>query len=83
MKKIIVYYLLFLLGYILLIVFTSPFLMTWGQKRGIFESLYVWFLTKPFNLNYSPWFILFNYICWATFFYLLVIAIKKLIRKLK
>jgi hypothetical protein len=80
MKKNIIYYVVFTITYLLLIVFTSPFLLTWGRKRGIIEQSYVWFLTKPFNLEISAGFILLNSLFWCSVFLIIFILVKKIIQ---
>lgn len=80
-KKVFVYYLVFFVGYVLLILFTSPFLMTWGSKRSFFEECYVYFLTGPFNIEFSAWLIMVNSIFWSTISYLIWLAIKFFIKK--
>jgi hypothetical protein len=77
MKKIVVYYVGFVFFYIILIFLTSPFLLTWGRERNIFEKMYVYFLSKPFDLELSPLFLPVNGAFWATIFYLLYWEIQR------
>lgn len=69
MRGIIIYYIIFTICYIALIASTGIFLQTWGAKRSLFEKMYVFFLSKPFNLEYSFSLVLLNSLCWAGFFY--------------
>lgn len=75
--KIVVYYLVFITAYIALITTTAMFFMTWGAKRNLFETAYVFFFSKPFDWSVSIWFLPLNAIFWATAFRLLVIGIRK------
>lgn len=77
MKKISIYYVLFTLTYIALVLISTPFLATWGRKRGILEQLYVWFLTKPLDITISLWLIFANSLFWLIIIYFLVGLFKK------
>lgn len=44
--KIIVYYVVFVIAYITLVTTTAMFFMTWGAKRNVFETAYVFFLAN-------------------------------------
>ncbi|MDQ1094927.1 MULTISPECIES: hypothetical protein [Chryseobacterium] len=80
MKKFLLIYTVFTVLYVVLIVVTSPFLLTWGEKRSFLEKLYVWFLTKPFNLEFSAGLILANSLFWTSIIFLIQKGIN-LIRK--
>ena len=78
MKKFLLIYVLFTVFYIVLIVLTSPFLLTWGKERSFLEKLYVWFLTKPFNLEFSAGLIFANSLFWTALIYFILQGIKLL-----
>jgi len=78
MKKFLIIYVLFTIFYIVLMVVTGPFLLTWGRKRGFLEKLYVWFLTKPFNLEYSAILIFANSLFWSIIIFIILHSIKYL-----
>lgn len=77
MKGYILYLFLFVIGYVILTITTAMFFLTWGAKRNIFESIYVFFIGTPFDWSKSLWFLPLNGFCWATFFYLKVKFYKK------
>lgn len=79
MKKVIIYYILFLIVYVLLIVIVSPFLLTWGQERNILEQLCVLILARPFHIESLLFLsLVLNYLFWATIPYLLLLLIKRI-----
>lgn len=79
MKKIIIYCIVFSLIYVLLVIFTGIYFLSWGQKRTLFEKLCLWFLTKPFSLEISFGFVIFNSLFW----FVCIFLIYKIITMLK
>ena len=82
-KPFILFYIVFTVIYICLVFFTSPFLMTWGQKRTVFEKAYVVFLNYPFNEGASLWWVLANAFIWAAVIYIIGIFVVHLLRSRK
>jgi hypothetical protein len=78
-KSFISFYFLFSVVYICLIFFTGPFLITWGQKRSIFENAYASFIGGPFDFSKSLWLILVNSLFWFLILYLVIVGARKLI----
>ncbi len=78
MRKKVLYFSLFVVGYIVLAVTTMVFFVTWGAKRSILERIYVLFIGSPFDWSNSMWLLPLNSIIWAAFFYILVVSIRKL-----
>ncbi|KQR67232.1 hypothetical protein [Pedobacter sp. Leaf176] len=81
--RIIAYYLIFVVVYVVAFATTAMYFSTWGAKRNIFEKVYVFFFSKPFGGIDSLWSLPLNAIFWATVCYLLIIAIKKVKHKLR
>jgi len=75
--KVLKYYIIFSIGYLILSVATAPFFMSWGSKRSIFEKAYVFFIGSPFNVGKSLWFILLNSIFWTIIIYIVIHTMKK------
>lgn len=82
-KPFILFYVIFTAIYICLAFFTGPFLMTWGQKRTAFEKAYSVFLSYPFNVGDSLWWILANAFAWAVVIYIIGICVVHLLRSRK
>lgn len=79
MKKTILYYLIFTLIYFILIFQTSMYFLSWGAKRNFIEICYIYFLSEPFPVEKSLFYILLNSFIWFS----LLFAIFKLINYLK
>lgn len=79
--KTLVYFVLFVIVHIALAVTTSMFFMTWGAERNTLEKIYVFFIGSPFDPGNSLWFLPLNAFVWATFFYLSVVGVRKLLSK--
>lgn len=81
--KVLIYYIIFSVGYLILSVATAPFFMSWGSKRSIFEKGYVFFIGSPFDVGKSLWYILLNSLFWATIIYIVMYTVKKILKTLK
>lgn len=79
--KTIIYFVLFVTAHVTLAVTTSMFFMTWGTKRNALEKIYVFLIGGPFDPGNSLWFLPLNGIVWATFVYILVVGVRKLVPK--
>lgn len=80
MKKLILYYAVFLILYIPLTILTTPFFLSWGGKRSFVENAYVKFIGGPFDYSKSLWFILANSVFWFVVLICLVFVVNKVIR---
>ncbi len=83
MIKVLKYYVLFGAAYILLVVFTMPFFISWGNRRNIIEKIYLKFIGSPFDYSESLWLIIINSVFWFVIFYILAFFLHKLVRKKK
>ena len=79
--KTLVYFVLFVVCYVTLAATTAMFFATWGAERNVLESIYVFFIGFPFDWSNLLWFLPLNGLVWATFFYLLVVGVRKLLSK--
>jgi len=75
--KILIYYIVFIVAYVLLSATTAMYFMTWGAQRNVFEKLYVLIIAHPFDWGRSIWLLPINAIFWATILLLVRIGSRK------
>ena len=81
LKPFLIFFIIFTLIYIALIISTGPFLMTWGQKRIFFETIYAKFLSSPLRADKMLVLVLVNSLFWSLIFYFAIMGIKLIKRK--
>lgn len=72
--RVLIYYVVFGLAYIILSASTTKFFLTWGAERSLIERAYVQFIGGPFDWSKSLWLLPVNSVFWATIPLLLYIG---------
>lgn len=79
--RVLIYYVVFGVAYIILSASTAMFFLTWGAERSLIERVYIQFIGGPFDWSKSLWFLPINSIFWATIPLLLYIGANRVLKR--